>query len=186
MANPILSKRGGPPVGGDPSERRQSSRIGFSATGQVVEPVSKAVIALRVGDLSPGGCYADSLAVFPVGTVVRLSVRHAGRDFGASAKVVSAQSGMGMGLKFLDLPPDMRSLLQEWVGPASEEFPEDSRVASPAESLSMPQQTTVSAQTSSAPLKQKFTLARLIQLMMDKGQLTQAEGHELLKELLGL
>ena len=159
--------------GGKTVERRRTERLSFSAVAEVTEPSSKASIAVRIADLGLIGCYADSLSVFPVGTLIKVSIRHAGRHFQNEAKVVYAKTGMGMGLNFTDLSVETQSILQEWLygGKAEPAFaPEPDTISAPE-----PVQPT--------PRKGKLVLVRLIELMMYKGQLTELEGRELIKEL---
>lgn len=155
-------------------ERRATERLSFSAVAEVTEPASKASIAVRIADLGPKGCYADSLSVFPVGTLIRVSIRHSGRHFQNDAKVVYAKTGMGMGLSFTDLSDEMQSILREWLygNKAEAVFAEEAE-----ENASAPQP------VQPAPRKEKVALARLIELMMHKGQLTELEGRDLLKVL---
>jgi hypothetical protein len=153
------------PSDGKTEERRQSERQPFPAAGTVSELSSKAVVSVRIADLGTQGCYANSLTVFPVGTIVQLSIRHAGRHFVTAAKVIYSNPGMGMGLNFQRLSDAMHSVLREWLlalKPGSE----------PSES-SHPE----------GKLEGKLALSRLIALMIEKGQLTEPEGRKLLEEL---
>jgi hypothetical protein len=157
--------------GGKTIERRRGERLSFSAVAEVTEPSSKASIAVRIADLGLNGCYADSLSVFPVGTVIKVSIRHSGKHFQNDAKVVYAKTGMGMGLNFMDMSSEMQSMVQEWLyGNKGEAVPtlDDVSVFEPAPPT---------------PRKGKMVLIRLIELMMYKGQLTELEGRDLIKEL---
>jgi hypothetical protein len=116
--------------------------------------------------------------VFPIGTVVNLSARHAGRHFHTDANVVYAKTGMGMGLHFEDLSSEMQSILREWLAAA----PSGNGVVAdfePAAAVAAPPQTGFDPR----PRKEKVTMVRLIELMMYKGQLTELEGRELLQQL---
>jgi hypothetical protein len=173
------------PVSPEPSdsktdERRKSERKLFSASGDVTEPSSKIAVSVRIADLGLHGCYADCLTVFPVGTTVRLSMRYSGRHFETLAKVVYSKPGMGMGLNFHLLSDAMHSMLREWLSAVkgdSEPQAESSRTASRV----------VAGETDGSPfakrLSEKLILSRLIEMMMDKGRLTELEGRELLKVL---
>ncbi len=158
-------------------ERRRSERHPFSAVADVLEPISKAGVSVRIADLSLNGCYADSLTVFPIGTTVSLSIRHSGRHFETLARVVYAKTGMGMGLSFENLPIEMQSMLREWLS-SSQENTATLFETSPVGPLAQePPQTQVALR------KEKLILSRLIELMMHKGQLTEVEGRELLQQL---
>jgi hypothetical protein len=168
--------------GAKTEERRRSERHPFSAVAEVTEPSSKAGIAVRIADLGLHGCYADSLTVFPIGTVVRLSARHSGRHFETDAKVVYAKTGMGMGLHFEDLSHEMQSILQEWLSASKSGAPQK---AEPGPEPAPAAVANASVQEAFEPRtrKEKVTLSRLIELMMHKGHLTELEGRELLQQL---
>jgi hypothetical protein len=126
---------------------------------------------VRIGDLSLHGCYADSLTVFPPGTWVQISIRHAGSQLQAAAKVIYSKTGLGMGMSFEDLSPDKVAMLQMWTSGFAEEI-------APAAQTEKPQKT-----NEPTPRSEQQTLANLINALMRKGLLTSTEGTEMLLEL---
>jgi PilZ domain len=158
-------------------ERRRSERHPFSAVADVLEPISKAGVSVRIADLSLNGCYADSLTVFPIGTTVSLSIRHSGRHFESLARVVYAKTGMGMGLSFENLPAEMQSMLREWLSSSQGNVATLFETSPVGHTAQEPPQPHVTMR------KEKLILNRLIELMMYKGQLTELEGRELLQQL---
>lgn len=97
-------------------ERRLGLRHPFSAPVEVVESGSGARLTARVSDLSLEGCYIDTLNPFPVGTTVLLRLLKGKNLFETQAQVSSCQLGLGMGLAFVDLKCDQRSVLVSWLG----------------------------------------------------------------------
>jgi PilZ domain len=91
------------------------TRLPFSAVAEITEPVSTNRLAVHIINISRHGCYSDSIHVFPVGTLVNLSIRHAGLHLETGATVIHSLSGIGMGLNFANLTADMESILQKWI-----------------------------------------------------------------------
>ena len=153
-------------------ERRTSERFPFSAVGELVDAASQTRINARVADISLNGCYFDVINVFGDGTRVHVSINHANLQFKALGTVVYSLTGMGMGVTFTDLKPDMASVLQRWI---SEIRGEIAPVADTPE---------VNAMVQEYPRIERHILGRLIGLMMRKDMLTREEGVELLEDLL--
>jgi PilZ domain len=74
------AKRGGP-------ERRVHVRFPFTAAAEVHELPSQTRVTGRCSDLSPGGCYVDTLSPFVVGSAVRVHIERESREFEAAAIV---------------------------------------------------------------------------------------------------
>ena len=83
----------------------------------ITEISSRSNVSVRIADIGRMGCYADSLNVFPIGTHVQLRIRHAGEICQIGATVIYALSGMGMGLNFAPLAPNMEAILTRWSSP---------------------------------------------------------------------
>ena len=68
-------------------------------------------VPVRISDLSRSGAFLDSVNPLPVGT--RLGLRFAVGDylFVVSAEVVHQMPQFGMGVRFVDLSPESRSVL---------------------------------------------------------------------------
>ncbi len=73
----------------------------------------------RVDNLSAGGAYFTKTMPHPVGTRVRLrfSLPDAPGEITCGGEIVSVVAGgqPGMGVKFLDLPPDVRGRIRSLV-----------------------------------------------------------------------
>ena len=55
------------PVQGD--ERRKDVRFSVSASAEMLELSTRTRLAGRASDVSPGGCYIDTVSPFPVGCI---------------------------------------------------------------------------------------------------------------------
>ncbi len=172
-------KEGHTSVGLAPHERRAHPRYPFTAGEELVDVRSGTRLIARVSDLSRGGCYADSISPFTVGTEVKLRITKDANSFAANAKVV--YSTMGMGLMFTAIEPEQRWMLEKWLAalrgapsPVSEsaEEPTDSGI---------PEQKEAAKGTNS---EQSYVLNELIIALMRKRVLTDAEGKALLQKLL--
>jgi hypothetical protein len=95
-------------------ERRGQGRCSFTAAVTILEPTSGARIEAHTTDLCLAGCYVDTMSTLSVGTNVELRLTKDGHSFHSMAKVVSSQSGVGMGLTFIAVEPDQFSLLEVW------------------------------------------------------------------------
>jgi hypothetical protein len=171
MKDAIPSQRHRRTLGGETVDRRNSERSILSAVAEVTEKTSKTKLAVRIGDLSLHGCYADSLSVFPAGTWVQICIRHAGSQLQAAAKVIYSKTGLGMGLSFEDLSPDKVAMLQMWTSGFAEEIVPPIEVEKPKKA------------NEPTPRAEQHTLANLINLLMRKGLVTSTEGTEMLLEL---
>jgi hypothetical protein len=154
------------------ADRRNLDRFPFSAVAEVKELASSARLSVRIADLGRHGCYADALNVFPVGTPIRLTIRHEGLCLETNATVVYSRSGMGMGLNYPSVPVDMESTLAKWLAEAG------GNPAPAAEPAGLKK-----AITEPFPVERQI-LSRLITTMMSKRILDSSEGTEMLQELL--
>jgi hypothetical protein len=154
------------------SDRRGSTRYGFSAVAEIMDRQSGARMAVRIADISWDGCYADALNVFPAGAQVIVLIRHGDLEFKTTATVIYALPSMGMGIRFKDMAPEMRPILQKWIAEAQGEF-------------SMPFDTTsIESDARGAAGTDRKVLYRLLELLMRKRLLSETEGTALLQELL--
>ena len=150
-------------------ERRRWARYSLTAATQVTELSSMARVEGRCTDLSAGGCYVDTLNPFPVGSMVQVAVTQAERKFTCQACVAFAQSGMGMGLAFMEMEPTERESLHAWL---SDLGSGQNQVVAPSEPKQAAEET------------YRGVLMHLIHLLVRKRILSSAEGEELLRELL--
>ncbi len=129
-------------------------------------------MSIRVADISRHGCYADTLSAMPVGTKLTILIEHANAQLKTDATVIYLLPGMGMGLSFDALSPEMESILNRWIGEVRGEI-------SP-----LPEAAEVNSAIQKYPRVERHILSRLISLMIRKTLLTQSEGKDLLNELL--
>src|ERR1700733_4555628 len=156
----------------DVAERRTSERFPFSAVTEIVDSASATRITARVSDISLTGCYLDVINVFSPGTKIQINIRHGSLHFEATGTVVYSLSGMGMGITFNPVGPDMASVLKRWIAQVRGEI-------APIEAAP-----DVNREIQNYPKVERHVIGRLIGLMMQKNMLTAYEGTELLKELL--
>ena len=154
------------------SNRRASERYEFSAVAETVDLGSGARVTARVSDISRTGCYLDVINVFRPGTDAQISIRHANLNFEARATVVYSLTGMGMGIHFNSVAPEMSAVLERWVALVTGE-------ATPAEGAPM-----LNLIAQHSPRVERKILGRLIGLMMRKNMLSREEGANLLDDLL--
>lgn len=150
------------------AERRGDDRHSFTASADVIELSSGARFSTRTTDLGPGGCFVDTMTPFPVGAKVRVTVRKARSDFQTEGTVVYSQTGLGMGIAFAELNSSQRLALEDWLAELTGEkqFLHDAPPAPKA--------------GSSGHGVDHASLVRLVQLMIGKGILTEAEGASVL------
>lgn len=68
-------------------------------------------VPVRISDLSRSGAFLDSVNPLPVGTRLGLRFLVGDHFFAVSAVVVHQMPQFGMGVRFVDLPPEARSIL---------------------------------------------------------------------------
>jgi hypothetical protein len=151
-----------------PSERRCATRSPFIAPVEMVEMRTGSRVKARTSDLSPQGCYVDTLNPLDVGSAVRLQIHRAGSILDVLANVTSRHVGSGMGLEFGEITGVQKAVLDSWLGemgfglrgafdnpfpPANPARPADADCA-----------------------------VRLVQVLLRKGMLTQCEAREILSD----
>jgi hypothetical protein len=106
-----------PPTGDDVDrpKRRSVRRCPFVASVEATEAHSGARLSARTSELGLGGCYIDTLNPFPVGTVVQLRILRDSGVLETQAKVVYVHPSFGMGLAFIEVATDQRSVLEGWL-----------------------------------------------------------------------
>jgi len=155
------------------SERRGGQRFPFTAAADVHDPYSEARLVGRCSDLSPGGCYVDTLSPFAVGSSVRVRMERDLREFEAAAIVAYAHVGMGMGLAFTEIKPEHQSVLDSWIAELSGEQPPDLRGAAPG----------LEAGLTAAIKNQRQVLEELVNLLVRKKLLSENERAGLLRQM---
>ncbi|HEV3219859.1 MAG TPA: PilZ domain-containing protein [Candidatus Acidoferrales bacterium] len=154
----------------DDADRRSVPRYIVNADTEVEEPLTQAKVSGRTADLGLGGCYVDSLTIFPAGTDVVVRITRAGTTFAAEAKVLYGKPGMGMGMAFAEMEQEKRNLLVRWILELS---------GSPNPGVN---------ENSAPSVKDQeaidfAVIGHLITLLMRKGTLSQSEGEHLRREL---
>jgi hypothetical protein len=166
-------KQAGPTSAGKHStvkeaERRGAERHSFTASAEIIELSSGARFSTRTTDLGPGGCFVDTMTPFPVGAKVRVTVKKTKTDFQTEGTVVYSQTGLGMGIAFAELNPGQRLALEEWLTELTggkqilHDAPRGAKAGLFGHSVD------------------HASLVRLVQLMIGKGILTEAEGASVL------
>ncbi len=148
-------------------ERRCGKRAPFIAPVEMVEMQTGSRIKARTSDLSPQGCYVDTLNPLPVGASVRLQIHREGLILDALATVSARHAGSGMGLVFGELTGSQRAVLQSWL----------SELGLPRAIFESP-----FPLSSKASAPESDCTARLVQVLVRKGLLSQSEAKEVLDE----
>lgn len=151
------------------ANRRSADRHVFTASAEVVEVKSGARFSTRTTDLGPGGCFVDTMLPFPVGAKVRVNVQKGKTQFETGGVVVYSQTGLGMGIAFDALEPKQRQALETWLreltGSRHGLFLDSAHAAEGS---------------ASGRGVDHAALVRLVQLLVGKGMLTEAEGASVL------
>jgi len=153
------------------ADRRDTDRHVFTASAQVIELSSGARFSARTTDLGPGGCFIDMMLPFPVGSKVRVNIRKDERNFETDGFVVYSQDGLGMGIAFDAMDPHHRESLDNWLLNMNGD-----QMGPLASNLSRaPEEARAGRRGEISP-----AVIRLVQLMIGKGILTEAEGASVL------
>lgn len=153
------------------AERRRMDRHLFTAAAEVAEITSGARFSTRTTDLSTGGCFVDTLSPFLVGTRVRVRAHREKQVFEALGTVVYSQTGLGMGIAFHNLPREQETLLEQWLNSSS---------ASSQQPLTTEE--IDGKKTTFAKGAERAVLARLVQLMISKGVISESEGTSIFND----
>jgi PilZ domain len=97
------------------AERRRTNRYPFDAAAEVSDDQSGGTLSLRLTELSLNGCYLQTEAPFPVGTVLSLKVFADGNFVEARATVAYSQPKMGMGVAFREVKPYYVAVIKKWL-----------------------------------------------------------------------
>jgi len=69
----------------------------------------------RLADIGPGGAFVEARTVLPVGACTNLRFELAGRDVAVESEVCYSAPGIGMGVRFKDLPELERAHIQTFI-----------------------------------------------------------------------
>jgi hypothetical protein len=100
-------------------EKRRTPRYPFIAVAEVTDAQSGAQLNSQVAELSLNGCYLDMLNTLPVNSAVTLKIYADAECFEATARVIYAQPGLGMGLAFQDVSIKSGATLRAWLAKAA-------------------------------------------------------------------
>jgi hypothetical protein len=154
-----------------PHNRRCGTRSPFVAPVEMVEMRTGSRIQARTSDLSAQGCYVDTLNPLPVGAAVQLQIHRTGMTLDVLANVSSRHAGSGMGLVFGEITDTQRTILENWLGELG--LPPRTRF----ENAFPPAKPATSPDADCA--------ARLVQVLVRKGLLSQSEATEVLRDFRG-
>jgi len=101
-------------------EKRRTPRYPFIAVAEITDAASSAPLNSQVAELSLNGCYIDMLNTLPVNNKVIVKIFADGECFEATASVIYAHQGLGMGLAFQDISLKSGVLLRRWLEKAGE------------------------------------------------------------------
>ncbi len=82
------------------SNNRKSDRLRVNCPVEVSEKGVGASVRCNMADISPGGCYIETVLPFPVSAELELSFSPHGFSVKAKGAVQYVHPGMGMGVKF--------------------------------------------------------------------------------------
>lgn len=96
------------------NERRNSRRVTFYCEAHL-EGMDVAHASVRLSDVSADGAFVDSRMVLPPGARTCLRFTMFEQEVSVQAEVRYSMPGMGMGLRFVDVPPGAASLIARFV-----------------------------------------------------------------------
>lgn len=101
------------------NEKRRTPRYPFIAVAEINDAASGAQLNSQVAELSLNGCYVDMLNTLLVNSKVTVKIFADSECFEATAVVIYAHQGLGMGLAFQDVSLKSGILLRQWLQKAS-------------------------------------------------------------------
>ena len=149
---------------------RRHVRYSFTSAVEVHLSGSSTSIQGRTSDVSREGCFVDTTSSFPVGSRVTLRLTKDNGTFEAGGEVVYSLSGMGMGVKFVDVPVEQLATLEKWIAELNGE-------ASPEPALP------AFSEQSRDENTEYDVLSELLIELMKKGVLSNEKGKEMLQKL---
>jgi PilZ domain len=164
------------------AERRIVERHMFTAAAEVIELQSGARFSTRTMDLGPGGCFVDTTVPFPVGCKVSIALQKGRTNFKTGGNVVYSQIGLGMGIAFDEQEGQQQVALDEWIAEVTGNLP-SSHERSHEHLHQASHVSSHGVKTDSHHRSPEWVaMVRLVQLMIGKGILTEAEGTSVLHD----
>jgi CheY-like chemotaxis protein len=102
-------------------DRRNLSRRSCRLGAEVFRSNSRAATRCTLSDISPGGCYIETIETFPAGTVLDIVVRTEDLKLRVHGKVLSTHPGFGMGVEFGLRTDEQRKQVQQLIASAQSE-----------------------------------------------------------------
>ena len=168
-----------PSFGGRSSapERRSTRRVQLVASAEAIDLGTGTRLSGRVSDISLAGCYMDVMSPFGEGTNIGLRIKYNGQSVDLKGVVKFSHGSLGMGIGFTSLAPAQLETLGSWIGVLTGER---------AQAIQMPKFEVVPEETRearSAERGEKSPLEQLVDILVKKGVLTNADVSELISKL---
>jgi hypothetical protein len=97
------------------AEQRKIPRYTFIATIELTDDASAARLSGRVTEISRNGCYVDIMNTLPVGTLLKIRIVRDSGTFATKGKAIYVHERIGMGVVFVEPPPDQLKILDAWL-----------------------------------------------------------------------
>lgn len=95
-----------------PSNRRRRARHKISFNLELRDERTNIPLRVNATDISGNGCYVETIMPIPVGTALRVDFWMEDEHVNSSAIVRTCDPGVGMGIEFLGLNPDLQDRFQ--------------------------------------------------------------------------
>lgn len=96
-------------------ERREHERYFTSFEIEIKDLDNSFPIRGATTDVSLGGCYVATIFPLAVGSQVRFTMYVAGENIKGRGSVQTCHPGVGMGIRFIDLPDHDKCLLEKYL-----------------------------------------------------------------------
>ncbi len=101
--------------------KRKVPRFALVAEAEVAETRKRgSCLHVRISELSAGGCYVDALNSLPPSTEIQLHIKHGGVECVLPGTIIYVHEGLGMGVRFGDVPAEQRAILDGWLAEMAE------------------------------------------------------------------
>jgi len=105
-----------PPREPDTSDNpvRKVPRYTFAATTEITDSSAVRIFG-RVAEISRKGCYVDLPNTLPVGSLRKIQIFRNSGSFVTKGKIIYAHERIGVGVAFVDPPPEQLKVLDFWL-----------------------------------------------------------------------
>lgn len=105
------------------SEQRRYPRVKAKIQVQIQAPTNEAPSRAETSDISLCGCYLESMFTLEVGTKVSLTLWLTDQQtIRSSAVVATRHLQVGNGFEFIDMPPEERIKLNDYISACEDGF----------------------------------------------------------------